>query len=509
MCRIQPGTRAGRGSIYCYSTTDPTLDKSRPRNYTQDATQFPVFVNPRIATAKTLLITTAQNATPVFREGWLALVKYAKHRNAEIVVLPSRYSNPTSIWSSKAKGNMWWDDVLVKHLHNERTVLNDNLLLLADINIIPTHGTPLSGMEGYTGHMSGIVGHMRAQTLSVPTPGHKMAKLMMTTGAITKANYIPSGVGKRGEHHHILGALIVELEDKSFWMRRLNMDTRGQFIDYDKHVSRSGVRKAKRPLGIEIGDSHVAVNDPIVDKATFGPKGIVQTLKPRRINWNDVFDGQSVNPHEAQDQFVEAALARGGRNNVEKEAAQAVEFLRARTPKWATSYLKVSNHDDFLRRWVIKHRDWTTVAIENRGFLLRMATLMESHATLTPEGFPHYPSPFPWLVAEAKIPNVHILKPGESLVIGKYECQYHGHSGPNGARGSLRNLSRIGSKTMIAHGHGPGEHEGSMQVGHSAREGQPYTAQSPSSWLWAHGLILANGKAQLIVIVKGRATRGY
>jgi hypothetical protein len=486
-----------------------------------------VFTNGRIGSAHTLLITTAQNATPVNIQFWRALKRYAKKIDAEIVVIPLRYSNPTSIWSKDARGSMWWDDAFLnvrkvrdehgewktvrtnRYLHNERTVINKNLTLLADINVLPTASSPLTSKEGFTGASSGILGHTRAQTVSVATPGHKMAKLMMTTGACTKQNFIPSNVGKSGEHHFITGALIVEIEGPLFWARRLNADSKGNFIDGAKGllVTQDGISAADRPLGIELGDTHAATKSKAVHDATFGPKGIVTTLKPRKIMFNDLLDAQSCNPHEAHDPFVEGALATGDRDNVEGEVNATIDYLASVAPSFATTYVKRSNHDDMLRRWVVKNTDWAKVAVKNRRFLLRMASYMEANATLTPEGFPTYPSPFPYCVESRNIPNVVCLKSGESLVVGKYECQYHGHKGPNGAKGALRNLSRIGVKTMIAHGHGPGEESGSMQVGHSAEPDQPYASGAPSSWLWAHGLIMANGKAQLIVIVNGRYCR--
>jgi hypothetical protein len=504
MCR----TRVNGTDIYCYSTTNPDAPARGP-NWQNAEDQFPKFRNGRIGSAHTLLITTAQSATPINVAFWTALKRYARKIDAEIVVIPLRYSNPTSIWSKGSRSSMWWDENVVKHLHNERTKLNKNLTLLADINVLPTAQSPLTGMEGFTGASSGILGHTRAQTVSVATPGHKMSKLMTTTGACTKQNFIPSRAGKSGEHHFILGALIVELEGDLFWCRRLNANSKGEFIDGAAGllVTPKSITQADRPLGLELGDTHHATTSKEIHEATFGPEGIVHKLKPRKIMFNDLLDGQSCNPHEAHDPFLEGALATGDRDNVELEVKKTIDYLAEVTPSFATSYIKISNHDDFLRRWVIKNTDWAKVAVKNRRFLLRMASVMEAGATLTPEGFPSYPSPFPYCVEERKIPNVVCLKPNESLVIGKYECQYHGHKGGNGAIGSLRNLSRIGVKTMIAHGHGPGEENGSMQVGHSAEPNPPYASGAPSSWLWAHGLIMANGKAQLVIIVNGRSKR--
>ena len=45
----------------------------------------------------------------------------------------------------------------------------------------------------------------------------------------------------------------------------------------------------------------------------------------------------------------------------------------------------------------------------------------------------------------------------------------HGDKGPNGARGSIRNLRRIGIRSVIGHTHSPGIDEGCYQVGTSTR----------------------------------------
>lgn len=118
-----------------------------------------------------------------------------------------------------------------------------------------------------------------------------------------------------------------------------------------------------------------------------------------------------------------------------------------------------------------------------------------------------YPSPFPFLVNDRNIANLRALGLGESLAIEGIQCGYHGHKGPNGAKGSIRNMRRIGEKTVIAHGHGPGINEGCYQVGHNAKASQPYAKGSPSSWMHTDCLIYPGGKRQLITIVEGRHRR--
>jgi hypothetical protein len=78
----------------------------------------------------------------------------------------------------------------------------------------------------------------------------------------------------------------------------------------------------------------------------------------------------------------------------------------------------------------------------------------------------------------------------------------HGHHGPNGSRGSIRNLRRIGVRSAIGHTHAPGIEEGAMQAGTSTRLRAEYT-RGPSSWLNAHIAIYPNGKRSLLTILDG------
>jgi hypothetical protein len=79
----------------------------------------------------------------------------------------------------------------------------------------------------------------------------------------------------------------------------------------------------------------------------------------------------------------------------------------------------------------------------------------------------------------------------------------HGHLGPNGARGSIRAFGKIGVRSIVGHGHGPGIKDGVMQVGTSSYLRLGYN-KGPSSWLHAHGALYQNGKRSLLIIINGR-----
>ena len=78
----------------------------------------------------------------------------------------------------------------------------------------------------------------------------------------------------------------------------------------------------------------------------------------------------------------------------------------------------------------------------------------------------------------------------------------HGVDGPYGSRGSVRNLARLGVKTLTGHGHYKDIFEGAKRVGTGTRLRADYT-RGPGSWTNADGLTNADGKGQLIDYIDG------
>ncbi len=450
--------------------------------------------------SKRYIITSAQNATPVDPEFLAALKVAAKHLDAELVVVPLRYKNPTSVWSSKQKSDERWDPLVEPYLFNIRKKLGPNLVLAGDVKTQPTAASPLTGFESLTGAESCIIGHPRMQFLSVPVPTGRFPKILSTTGSCTRRNFTDSKAGKLGSFHHSLGAVVVELEGKRFHLRQVNADrVDGSFIDLDVHYSPKGVSKAPPAIGLVMGDTHARFTCPKVDRATFGPGGIVDTLDPQCLVFHDVIDGDTTNPHHVGNPFIAEAKRKAGKNNVEDELKEVVDFVNTRA-RGRDAVIVDSNHHDFLSRWVIR-TDWKT-DLKNAAFYLESAQAMLKSARTTAHGS-EYADPFAyWVKKLGAESNIRCLGPNESFKLGDVECGMHGHRGPNGARGSLVNLSRLGAKVISGHSHTPGIEAGHFQVGTSTPLRLEYTL-GPSSWLNCHCVVYANGKRSLLVIIDG------
>ena len=448
------------------------------------------------------LITSAQNATDVHEPFFATLKVAAEAMGAKIIVVPYRYKNPTAYQSKNGKDDQeYWNPLVEPYLYNVRKNLCDNLTLAADVQIAATGSSPLNGFESLTGDRSCIIGHPKMQFRSVPVPSGKYAKILSTTGTCTRRNWSNTKAGALARFHHYLGAVVVEVDGRQFHLRQINADrTDGSFIDKDKLYTSKGVTDAPPALGLVCGDTHVRFTDPGVDKATFGPGGIVETLKPKTIVFHDLFDGYSVNPHHANDPFIAAVKARYALGNVREEVEEAVKFVVDRC-KGRQAVVVPSNHDNFLARW-IRNTDWKANPL-NAAFYLETAQAMLASVRRGPGGA-EYEDPFRYWVEKLKgTANIKALKMDESFVIGDSECGLHGDKGPNGARGTLKNMARLGTKVNTGHLHGPGIEEGGYGVGTSTPRKLEYT-QGPGSWLNTHCAIYANKKRSLITIIGDR-----
>ncbi len=495
--------------VYCYSTVgDPSVVKKQDGS-TERKGPPPKFKRP--LDSKIFVVTAAQNATPLHEAFWASLLQYCEFRNAELMVIPIRYKNATSRWTESQANAEWWlehpeldERPLQKYLWNVRKDLNKNITVLGDIKVQPTAASPLTGFEGITHGESGILGHTKLQLKVVATPQGKYPKILTTTGACTVKNYTDTRAGKLGEFHHTLAAVVVEVDGPRFHLRQINAKSDGTFYDLD-YLYDGSKRKPVQYSGVPaivMGDTHVEGIDPVVEKATFGD--MIPFFRPRRLFWHDLEDGGSVNHWAAKNPLVTGARYYAQQGSASEEFYDALAFVAERTPTGAESVIVASNHNDWLHRWILD-RDWKTLSPKDRGFYLKVASKLYAQASLISGDEAERLNAFIMLAKEhfANVPNIKVLDYEESAVVEGVECGFHGHFGPNGSRGSARNMRRIGVKSIIGHSHTPAIEEGCYQVGTSTKLTRGYT-HGPSSWLNTHCLIYPNGKRTLINIIDGK-----
>lgn len=460
--------------------------------------------------SRTIVITSAQNATKICKPFLQALQNYCSFNDAELYVIPYRYRNPTSMWTLNNENDDWWDSEIVEYLVNDYIQLTKSLRLFGPVKTQPTAKNPLSGYDTVSGLDSAIFGHPKIQLTTVPTPSQEIPKILTTTGAITVPNYTDSKAGFQGDFHHSLAALIVEIDSDGFYLRHIHADNdSGEFYDLDKFYTATNVIIDQPIAGLVTGDSHASVIDPIVYDTTYNqdnPNSLVNVLKPKQIVLHDVEDFYPRNHHHKNNIFLAYGKQKFGRNNVEEGLQITADFIDS-IPKGIKRVIVKSNHDEAFDRW-LKETDITKDPENCRFYHYMMYHMLKSikktdtgYSTMDPFKFWCF-NPDEYQGLQNK-DDVLFLQRDQSYTISDIEVGFHGDKGPNGSRGTIQSFAKVGPKTVIGHSHSPGIYEGVYQVGVSARLNLEYVS-GPSGWLNTHCIIYASGHRTLIHIINGK-----
>jgi len=453
----------------------------------------------KTASHKRYVITSAQNNTPVHKPFLQSLLNYCDATGAELMVIPVNYENIT-LTQKNGKDRNWWAKEVVPYLCSARTLLNDNLMVVADVKVNATNKHPLSGFETVTGKRSGIFGHSQLEMKVVPTPMSKLPKKLCTTGAVTHHNYSDTKAGKIAEENHCTGALVVETHGNLFWIRQLRGNPDGSFYDLRLKVTPEGVSKAEPALGLVCGDIHWDWICPQVLQATFTSRtSIVSSLRPQRIVIHDVFDGYSGSHHHQKDPMLLYHKAVHGQDRVRDELDRLVEGLKimAQYPLVMVD----SNHNRHFSRWLNECNPRTDHVNADLYYECRLAQVRQAQETDDPR---RLMDPLEWYIRQ-KLPQLEIefTGHGSDYAIGKYCVDNHGDVGANGARGSAQQFTKFGGYYIVGHSHTPGIFKNVIQVGTSSVLNPPYV-RGPSSWMNTHAIIYPDGNASLIDIIDGR-----
>ncbi len=179
---------------------------------------------PRKGKVKRFLITAAQTNTAPHAMFVKNLLAYAKHCDAEIMVAPYAYRGT----GGRQAGRI--HDDFAPYIVSDQINFANKAVFCPEISIPATASQPLSGLEAYTKEKHGIFPHPKLALKAVATPYSYPAKHIMTTGAATLPNYNSRRAGVKAEFHHIIGALIVEIDGAGdVFIRQLVADHEGTF----------------------------------------------------------------------------------------------------------------------------------------------------------------------------------------------------------------------------------------------------------------------------------------
>lgn len=436
---------------------------------------------------KRFIITTAVNQARVHQGFWESLLAAKIHLDAELVVVAAKYNNP-STRNKKGEPDIYDPEVLA-YLTRKRRALGKNLTLFADIPVQPTSGNPTSGMEVFCKDTSAIIGHVKRAMTVVPAIRHP--RVLWTTGACTLPSYSKSRAGARAKEHHVLGALIVEVVGKTFFVRNVTANKDGSFTDLDATYTPSCVLQAKPALSVTAGDIHVGQDDLQALRAL---EGLVKTVQPKWLVLHDVLDMSSRSHHKRNKRHAYS----GRFAQVDTELLANSVFLQ-KASKWGSEKIAVvaSNHHSHLDVW-LQDNDPQSDPINAPAYHRMWSDAYSLYNLLG-----RWVDPYEHEMRQRKVPKSVVFLPrGGSLRLAGVEHSLHGDKGANGARGSAKGFARLGCKVIVGHAHTPAIIDGAFVVGVTGRLDMEYTIGAPSSWLHAHVVLGADGKRQMIITQK-------
>ena len=438
----------------------------------------------RELTKKIHLITCAQNATPIHKVMWENMKLYADHLDAEIHVIPTRYKNPTSVFTDSKED--WWVEELHPYLDTTNHNVCKDLVILGGFKVQPTAAYPLKELNAITTGRSAIVGHPKMHLESVPVLEGENKQKLWSTGSLTVENYTDSRAGAKGKSHHTFGFIIVEMDGDDFHIRHVPVCEDGTFQDLWFKVDGS-VTICDKIRTLVLGDAHFGDHsDDKIDASIT----LAHQLVPEHVVLHDNFNGHSVNHHEAKDGVKAFHRINNKRHLLSTEIEEMFAMLHWMTQELGSSKFVVvrSNHDAFLDRYLVD-RNWKDDAANADWYAECLLVLLRDE---------NCKGVIPYLIEKEFGDRIICLGRDDSYRPGEYQLANHGDLGTNGSKGSPLQYSKLNTKQITAHTHTPTRINGLLVAGTSTKLRVGYNV-GPSSWSHADVIEYLNGKGTHII----------
>ena len=445
---------------------------------------------------KRFVITTVISGQKT-HEGFLSSIRtYCKLNKAKLLFLPAH--DPAHNLQSEID---WHFDpsVIEDPIVFEEIYLNTNFFINS-IRVTAKQINPATGLSEISQKKGSFILGSPKQMLEYDSVSAKsLPHARMTSGACTLPNYATTrGNSLRTAYlateQHVIGAVIVEIQnDEIFHFRQVQSDKDGSFCDLGLKYNKKG--KTKETPIVVAGDYHAGEHDESAVKALIE---LVSYTQADEIVFHDVFNGVSVNQHEEDDVMLRSERAKKGLNILENEliitSKEIDRILNIKSLK--NAIIVKSNHDDFIDRWLRKGKFTNKDHIQNFVFGAKLASeVAGTNKDFLKTGLelarqPTHHKKIKWLTVD------------EDYVVGGIHLGAHGDRSANGARGSIKGLSKSYPRCVIGHSHTPGIFKGAFQVGTTSLLRLGYN-RGPSSWVHCHCLVYRSGQRQLINSING------
>lgn len=452
---------------------------------------------------KRYVLTSAQNNTFVHEAFLKSLLTYCDYNDAELIVGTFTYNKNGFQNSEKNDNELWFDPSIKDNIIDSSCSIFDGLVWCGELNILPTAITPLNGFQTYCKGSSGVVPHAKVQLESIATGKHSKTRMMYTTGAVTLPNYIQKTAGQKAEFHHVLGALVAEVDDEGDWfVRQLIADSdTGTFYDLTNKHTPDGVEENCRVEGINWGDIHSEKPDEKLYKASFdSPNCMLDDLRPKYQFANDTLDFPKRNHHNIKDQYhrYRMQVQHNGIDTVEGDLKVAGETLMRMQRDWCKTVVVESNHDLAFMKW-LKESDPKFDNVWNALFYHKCQVKVLNSILTGDQRYSIFEDTLTEMFPEIK---AKFLRLDDSFIIcnaagSGIECGNHGHIGNNGGRGSVQSFKILDRRQNIGHTHSAFIRDsvycsgvkGSLDMGYNV---------GGSSWSHSDIVTYPNGKRAII-----------
>jgi hypothetical protein len=397
---------------------------------------------------KRFIITTAVTGCKVHEPTFRSLKKLCEKLDAKLLILLC--SDPAK---PKSPDNEEYIDI---ELTKETIVFSDiklnNNLHIDTFKTSAKQIKPTTGMgriSKKTGSMIFASPKFFLEYVSVRNAKNKLAHCIMTTGAITIADYnadfyMAQRTAKIATYDHTYGAVYVEIENKDiFHFRQIEIrNDQGILFFGNKKIQQEKIETI-RPEGLVLGDLHVGATDPAVER-TFN--SVIDKYKPKRIFIHDGLDGFSIN-HWLDKNFIELVRrAKENLDNLEQELDLFCLKMTSYASKCEQLIIVPSNHNDWLEDWINLGKFMKDYKNAPVGIKLANA-LINEHAD---NALKYY---YEQIYKGKKSNNILWLGRNEDFFISDVQLNCHGDIGTGGSRGSLQSMENAYVASISGHGH--------------------------------------------------------
>ena len=416
-----------------------------------------------------------------------ALNKFTEHKNATLQILQCKENyrldneQPLELAIREEFGNTIITKPynLSKHLH------------VSDFRISINTIDPLSGMESFAAkHGCMILPFPRHRFKVVPRmlKESKTPRAIWCSGTISEpTTYKNNKSGTRMKDYHEIGALYVEVDDKTgkFNIRQLQFDGIG-FYDLDLYFTESKITTV-RPEFLSMGDDHAVFQDPEIMNMT---EEFILQYRPKALFRHDTLDSASISHHLEGKHLTKATVPWTLEEELKITSDSIARFDKL---KFLKQYMVPSNHPDHLDRYIDEARYKEDYPNHILGLELAWAKAKGE------ELYEYSMRKF------NDLKNTVFPKRKESIKISGIELNDHGDQGASGSKGNPREKGiTYAGNVITGHTHSPeiGVFNNFVN-GTSTFLSLHYTKDSGSSnWLNTHTLGYKNGKRTHIHFIK-------